>query len=26
VSETIVVTAYEPDAKRWRDGFRERRR
>jgi hypothetical protein len=26
VNETIVVTAYEPDAKRWRAGFRERRR
>jgi hypothetical protein len=26
VSETIVVTAYEPDAKRWRAGFRERGR
>ena len=24
--ETIVVTAYEPDAKRWKSGFRERRR
>ena len=24
--ETIVVTAYEPDIKRWKDGFRERRR
>lgn len=25
-SETTVVTAYEPDAKRWKAGFRERRR
>jgi hypothetical protein len=24
--ETIVVTAYEPDIKRWKAGFRERRR
>jgi hypothetical protein len=24
--ETIVVTAYEPDVKRWKAGFRERRR
>jgi hypothetical protein len=24
--EIIVVTAYEPDMKRWRAGFRERRR
>lgn len=24
--ETLVVTAYEPDAKRWKAGFRERRR
>jgi len=24
--ETTVVTAYEPDAKRWKAGFRERRR
>jgi hypothetical protein len=24
--ETIVVTAYEPDIKRWKVGFRERRR
>jgi hypothetical protein len=24
--ETIVVTAYEPDIKRWQAGFRERRR
>jgi len=23
--ETIVVTAYEPDIKRWKAGFRERR-
>ena len=25
-NETTVVTAYEPDAKRWKVGFRERRR
>ncbi len=24
--ETTVVTAYEPDIKRWKAGFRERRR
>jgi len=24
--ETTVVTAYEPDAKRWKAGFRERRK
>ncbi|NOT61216.1 MAG: DUF4258 domain-containing protein [Acidobacteria bacterium] len=24
--ETTVVTAYEPDAKRWKAGFRERKR
>lgn len=24
--ETTVVTAYEPDARRWKAGFRERRR
>jgi hypothetical protein len=24
--ETTVVTAYEPDIKRWKVGFRERRR
>ncbi len=24
--ETIVVTAYEPDAKRWKAGFKQRRR
>ncbi len=24
--ETIIVTAYEPDIKRWKAGFRERRR
>ena len=25
-SETTVVTAYEPDAARWKAGFRERRK
>lgn len=24
--ETTVVTAYEPDAKRWKPGFRERKK
>ena len=24
--ETTVVTAYEPDAKRWQAGFRERKK
>jgi len=24
--ETTVVTAYEPDARRWKAGFRERKR
>ncbi len=26
MGETTVVTAYEPDSKRWKAGFRERRR